>query len=266
MPELPEVETVVRTLASRVAGSFIHAVSHVRHDMVTPARFDIAPALTGRSVLRVTRRAKRIVFTLDTQERFYIHLGMTGRLTIEAPDAPLRKHTHLILDLGDTLQIRLVDPRRFGAIVWLGLTDHARIGPEPLLLSPKQFAARLARTRRAIKTALLDQTVVAGVGNIYADEALHRARIHPSTPACALSDTLTRALNRSLKFVLNRAIKAGGSSIRDYVNAAGERGAFQMQHAVYDRACEPCRTCRETIVRIVLGGRSTHYCPKCQSE
>ncbi len=265
MPELPEVETVVRTLARRITGLRIVRVAHVRADMVEPADFDFAETVTGRVIDDVRRRAKRIVFTLDAGGRFFVHLGMTGQLTIEPADAPQKLHTHLILELSNRQQLRLVDPRRFGAIVWLGDLDHANVGPEPLQLQPARLGKLLHATKRAVKVALLDQTMIAGIGNIYADEALFAAKIHPTTPACALSVEQVRALNRAIKQVLRTAIGAGGSSIRDYVDAEGRRGSFQQRHQVYGREAERCVRCkRATIERIVLGGRSTHFCPLCQ--
>lgn len=265
MPELPEVETVVRTLAPRVTRLRIERVDRLRPDMVEPAGFDFVQAVTGRVIDDVRRRAKRIVFSLDNAARFFIHLGMTGQLTLEPPDAPLKPHTHLVATLANRRQLRLVDPRRFGAIVWLGDLDHANVGPEPLDLSPARLAKLLHATRRAVKVALLDQTMIAGIGNIYADEALYRARIHPMTPACSLTIEQVSELNRAIKHVLRAAIRAGGSSISDYVDAAGNRGSFQHRHEAYDREGQPCRRCRQaTIERIVLGGRSTHFCPVCQ--
>jgi len=265
MPELPEVETVVRTLAPALSGAAILSVPHARADMVEPLGHDLAASLKGRRIASVTRRAKRIVFTLDSAERFFVHLGMTGQLTLEPTDGPRKKHTHLVVDIAGGRQLRLVDPRRFGAIVWLGKADHANVGPEPLSLLPEQLAKILGRTKRAVKTALLDQTLLAGVGNIYADEALHAAGIDPRRPGNSLSTAEAGRLNRALKTVLRNAIRAGGSSIRDYVDANGKRGDFQARHRVYDREGKPCHKCRGKIIRIVLGGRSTHYCADCQS-
>ena len=264
MPELPEVQTVVNTLRPRILGKRITHVELLRSDIVHPCGCDLAACLTDRIVNEVFRRGKRIVIALDDGNRFYIHLGMTGRLTVEPSAAPILKHPHLILHIND-IEIRFRDSRRFGGIWWMGSdADPGKMGPEPLLLGPQQLAARLARTRRAIKTALLDQSVIAGLGNIYVDEALFDARIHPQTPARDLTRTQIGRLSRSIKRVLCRAIRHRGSTLRDYVDAEGGKGAFQTLHRVYDRAGEPCRTCRTAITRIVLGGRSTHFCPKCQ--
>jgi formamidopyrimidine-DNA glycosylase len=265
MPELPEVETVVRTLAPHVVGRRIVGVPHLRSDMLRPTPIDFPKALAGQNIADLRRRAKRIVFTLASGDRFFIHLGMTGRLTIEDSATATVPHTHLIADLDTGRQLRLSDPRRFGEIVWLGKSDHDQVGPEPLTLRPSNLMARLGKTRRAIKTALLDQKMIAGIGNIYADEALHRAEIHPERTGASLTHEEIRRLNRAIKAVLNNAIRAGGSSIRDYVNADGAKGGFQNSHKVYDREGKPCRKCRGAIVRITLGGRSTHYCPNCQN-
>ena len=189
---------------------------------------------------------------------------MTGQLTVDAIDAPAKRHTHLTIDLDAARQLRFVDPRRFGGIFWLDDAAIDTIGPEPLTMRAVTLGRRLATTRRAIKTALLDQRIVAGIGNIYADEALHAAGLHPLTPANALAADDVRGLSRAIKRVLRRAIRAGGSTLRDYVNGRGERGTFQLLHRVYDRADQPCRRCRSAIVRIVVGGRSTCFCAICQ--
>ena len=267
MPELPEVQTVVTTLAPRVTGRRIRRVVHLRDDMVTPAGFPFVKAITGRTIRSVARRGKRIVFSLDDANAFFIHLGMTGRLTTEPADAPVEPHTHLIVDLRGGRQLRFRDPRRFGEIRWLGSTlGDEKMGPEPLVMRTAQLAQRLARTTRAVKNALMDQNVVAGLGNIYVDESLHAAGIHPLAPANKLSPEQVARLAKSIKQVLRRAIRHRGSTLRDYVDAEGGRGAFQRMHKVYDREGEKCRACRTPIERIVLGGRSTHFCPQCQTR
>jgi formamidopyrimidine-DNA glycosylase len=266
MPELPEVQTVVDTLRPVVVGRTLIAVDPRRADVVTPMASDLVRGTVGRRVADVTRRAKRIVFRLDDGNRFYVHLGMTGRLTLDRPDVPFLPHTHVVWTLEGGQQVRFRDPRRFGGVWWLGLdtTDEAGLGPEPLTLPAATLARRLARTTRAIKTALLDQRVVAGLGNIYVDESLHRAGIHPLTPARSMPADAVARLNRSIKQTLRKAINHRGSTLRDYADANGNKGGFQLLHAVYDRADEPCRSCRTPIVRIVLGARSTHFCPQCQ--
>lgn len=265
MPELPEVQTVVQTLAPGVIGRTIARVRHARADMITPAGFDLASTLSRRTITGLIRRGKRIVFSLDDGNSFFIHLGMTGRLAIVPAAAPLEIHTHLILDLGRRQQLRFRDPRRFGEIRWLGATlGDEKMGPEPLAMRTAQLAHRLQRTTRAIKNALMDQSVIAGLGNIYVDESLFAARIHPLTPAHTLTIERVAVLSRSIKRTLRRAIRHRGSTLRDYVDANGVKGAFQSRHKVYDRADQPCRVCHTPIDRIVLGGRSTHFCPRCQ--
>jgi formamidopyrimidine-DNA glycosylase len=265
MPELPEVQTVVDTLHGSVVGRRFTKIDVGPHDVITPDGFDLIAALRKRTVTSLARRAKRIVFTLDDGHRFFIHLGMTGQLTVEPPDVERKKHTHFVATFSDGLQLRFVDPRRFGEIRWLGGSpDEPNLGPEPLTMSRAAFARQLASTKRAIKVALLDQQIVAGIGNIYADESLHAAGISPLTPARELDADQIALLTKSVKATLRRAIRAGGSTLRDYVNGRGEAGGFQERHRVYDRAGKPCKSCRGPIERIVLGGRSTHFCPRCQ--
>jgi formamidopyrimidine-DNA glycosylase len=264
MPELPEVQTVVTTLRPKMVGRAIVGVVSVRPDIVTPAGLDLSARLSGRAVRSVERRGKRIVFTLDDDNRFYIHLGMTGQVSVVAPDAPMLNHTHLELDLGSE-RLRFRDPRRFGGFWWLGSdADDDRMGPEPLGMRPAELLRRLGRTTRAVKNALLDQRVVAGLGNIYIDEALHAARIHPLTPANRLRAEEVSRLSRAIKATLRRAIRHRGSTLRDYLDADGAAGGFQRLHRVYDHAGDPCHRCKTSIKRIVLGGRSTHFCPRCQ--
>jgi formamidopyrimidine-DNA glycosylase len=272
MPELPEVQTVVTTLRPRLTGAKITAVHLNRTDILSPADTDLAPLLTGRSITSIDRRAKRIVFTLDDGNRFYIHLGMTGQLTVEPPDAPLKNHTHFVLHVShvahethSTYSLRFRDPRRFGGITWLGSdSPDQNLGPEPLTLRPARLAKLLSQTRRPIKSALLDQTLLAGLGNIYADECLFLARIHPLTPADKILLTKVAALNRAIKLTLRRAIRAKGSTLRDFIDADGATGSYRESHAVYDREHEPCPRCKTPIARIVLSGRSTCFCAKCQ--
>jgi formamidopyrimidine-DNA glycosylase len=239
---------------------------HLRDDMVTaPPSLDFRTAITGRTIRDVSRRGKRIVFTMDDANAFFIHLGMTGRLMVEPKSSPIIVHTHLILDLGDGQQLRFRDPRRFGEIRWLGCDgcDHG-MGPEPLTMRASQLAEKLDATRRNVKNALMDQNVVAGLGNIYVDESLHDSGIHPLTIANDLSKPQIAKLTQSIKRVLKRAITHRGSTLRDYADADGNAGRFQRLHRVYDRKGKPCWRCTTPIERIVVGGRSTHFCPRCQ--
>ena len=199
--------------------------------------------------------------------QWIVHLGMTGRLLVTAPEAPVDKHTHARLALAGGGELRFVDPRRFGRLEFRDLAraeGFAGPGAEPLSIGPADFAALFHRRRIAIKPALLNQKLLSGVGNIYADESLFRAGIRPRRAAGQLTRTQLERLRVALRQVLEHAIRLGGSSVSDYVDADGARGFFQLEHCVYQRTGEPCRTCQTPIRRIVLGGRSTHYCPRCQ--
>jgi formamidopyrimidine-DNA glycosylase len=254
-------------LSPRLTGGTFRRVAHVRPDIVRPVGFDLAGALAGRTVSTIARRGKRIVLTLDDGNALYVHLGMTGRLMVVTPDTPIEPHTHFIADLASGTQLRFRDPRRFGGIFWLGREvspGDTRMGPEPLTMTPAQLAAKMSRTKRAVKNALMDQNVVAGLGNIYVDESLFAAGIHPLRRADRLKADEIARLNKAIKLTLKRAIRHRGSTLRDYVDADGARGGFQNLHRVYARAGEPCHGCDTPLKRIVLGGRSTHFCPKCQ--
>ncbi|HUB27192.1 MAG TPA: bifunctional DNA-formamidopyrimidine glycosylase/DNA-(apurinic or apyrimidinic site) lyase [Tepidisphaeraceae bacterium] len=266
MPELPEVQTIVTTLRPHLRGERILAVRLLRDDIISPPGLPLRFHLEGKSIADVTRRGKKIIVALDGGERFYIHLGMTGRLTMEKTISPLEPHTHLVLELSGGRELRFRDPRRFGGVWWLGANNDGddHLGPEPLEMKWPELAERLARTRRAVKTALLDQSLVAGLGNIYVDESLFAAGIHPLIAANRLDSAQVQKLNRAIKTVLTRALKHKGSTLRDYRNADGAPGEFQKVHRVYDRAGKPCLKCRAAIVRIVIGGRSTHFCATCQ--
>ncbi len=262
MPELPEVQTVVDSLAPAVLGRRIVAIEILRQDFARPA--DVWDKARGQRVTGLRRRAKRILFTLGDGSRFFAHLGMTGRLTFGPRRRERPKHTHVCLHFAHG-EVHFVDPRRFGGLIWLGddLSD-GNLGPEPLEIRPAELARRLERTRRSIKTALLDQRLIAGPGNIYVDEALFLAGIHPTLPADALSREQVGRLCRGIKATLRKAIRHRGSTLRDYVDADGRAGDFRRLHQVYGREGKHCNRCGKSIVRIVLGGRSTHFCPRCQ--
>lgn len=267
MPELPEVQATVNSVRPFLEGRRIAQVCRLRGDLVRPRGFALASRLPKDPLVSVTRRAKRIVLAHANELRWFVHLGMSGRLVVVAPGEPVVAHTHAIFRLDDGNELRFIDPRRFGKLVWLGSSpDDPSLGPEPLTLSLKDFVTRLQRTGRAIKTALLDQHLVAGIGNIYADESLHAAGIHPRQPSNRLTRAQSRRLLQAIKAVLRRAIRSGGSTIRNYVNGNSQPGTFQQQLAVYGRAGQPCRRCRTPIVRVVLGGRGTHFCPTCQKQ
>jgi formamidopyrimidine-DNA glycosylase len=269
MPELPEVETIARGLQNRLAGDRIESVwiGRKREPLKSPAA-QIARTLESSRIEQVRRVGKHLVFDLAASEggesrQWIVHLGMTGRMLVCTPDTDLPSHTHLVATLSSGRELRFVDPRRFGR---LEVREKGFTGPgtEPLQISFEAFA-RLFRGRKApVKGALLNQKLLHGVGNIYADESLFRAGIRPRRRAGSLSRNELTRLHTALKQVLEEAIAAGGSSVSDYVDADGEEGFFQVQHRVYGRPGEPCLVCKTPIKKIVVAGRGTHYCPTCQ--
>ncbi|HEV2135846.1 MAG TPA: bifunctional DNA-formamidopyrimidine glycosylase/DNA-(apurinic or apyrimidinic site) lyase [Terracidiphilus sp.] len=320
MPELPEVETVARTVHERVRGDRILEVwlsSHPQPFKTPPE--EIARGLSGRVFLSVHRSGKHIVCELGPRQttpsspsdqpqaqsgavkghdssraetrkkpsralaseggsqpttqistpeaQWIVHLGMTGRLLFADPDSPLPPHTHARLTLASGRELRFVDPRRFGRLAYKDLRNTTAFltpGIEPLAIGPAPFAALFRSRRTPIKAALLNQALLAGIGNIYADEGLFRAGIHPRRMAGRLTRAELERLRLALRQVLQHAIRLGGSSVSDYVNAAGEPGFFQMEHCVYQRTGLPCRRCATPIRRILIAGRGTHFCPQCQ--
>lgn len=272
MPELPEVETVVRGLRPHLVGRTFVAVAQRRADLREKLPRDFVRRLQGRRVVAVERRAKYILIHLDDANMLVVHLGMTGQFVLgERPNA-VGPHEHVAFTLDDGRSLRFTDPRRFGLmdIVPAGaLGTHKRfrgIGPEPL---DAAFTAAVLenafRGRRGpVKAALLDQRHIAGVGNIYACEALYAAGIAPRRRTGTVRRERAARLVAAIRDVLEKAIAAGGSSARDYVQANGEQGWFQAQWSVYDREGQPCPGCAAPIRRIVQSGRSTFYCPKCQ--
>ncbi len=259
MPELPEVETVVRSVAPHLTGrSIVSAEFTSRH--VTPGnRSVLSRRLAGRKIESVRRRGKFILIALD-QGMFTIHLGMTGRLLISGTP---NEHTHGVFTLDDGLLL-YDDPRQFGKIEW-NPARVAKLGPEPLEISIEDFRARLRR-RAHIKPLLLNQSFLAGLGNIYVDESLFAAGIHPLASAARISGARAAKLHQAIREILGAAIAAGGSSISDYVDAEGRRGWFQISHQAYGREGEPCVNCGSAIRKIVVGQRGTHFCPKCQKR
>ena len=268
MPELPEVEVTRRGLAPHLAGRVISAVE-VRQPRL---RWPVPPAvrrLAGLKVRGVHRRGKYLLVDLG-DGHLILHLGMSGSLRVLPPGTPAEKHDHFDLVLGDRL-LRLRDPRRFGAVLWTRQEVHAHplianLGVEPLsrMLDAARLYALTRAHRAAIKLFLMDGRRIVGVGNIYASESLFRAGIDPRTPANRLSLARCARLAKAIKVTLRAAIRAGGSSLRDYVGASGRRGEAQSRHLVYEREGKPCRRCGATIRRLVQGQRSTYYCPRCQ--
>jgi formamidopyrimidine-DNA glycosylase len=268
VPELPEVEVTRRGIAPQVAGRRISAVV-VREPRLRWRVSDEVRRLAGRTVRAVERRAKYLL--LDCGDgHLILHLGMSGSLRLLPSDAAPEKHDHFDLVLGDRM-LRLRDPRRFGAVLWAGtdLATHPllrHLGIEPLsrALDGRRLHGLTRGHRAAIKLFLMDSRRLAGVGNIYASESLHRARIDPRKPARRLSLEQCARLARAIKHTLRAAIRAGGSSLRDFVGSDGVYGCFQQRARVYDRAGQPCRNCGTPVRRIVQGQRSTYYCPRCQ--
>lgn len=274
MPELPEVETVCRGLEPVLVGQVIMKADVRRKDLRKPFPKGLKTRIESAQVTHITRRAKYIQAHLDNGYVLVIHLGMSGRIVFHPDDYKPQAHDHFILHMNGGQQIVLNDPRRFG-IVDLVLADDleshvlfSHLGPEPLSngFSGPVLAMALKAKKAAIKQVIMDQRVVVGVGNIYASEALFMAGIHPELPAGRVDGDRAEALVSAIKTVLKKAIKAGGSTLRDHRQANGELGYFQHSFSVYDREGQPCGTCRGSskIQRIVQGGRATYFCPKCQ--
>ena len=281
MPELPEVETIARGLAKRVTGDVIETVwlGEKSEPLKSPAT-EIVATLQGALIGAVRRMGKHIVFDLQRNEKSHrtkklktnnvqlsqwiVHLGMTGRLQVCEPETEVLKHTHAIAKLASGRELRFVDPRRFGRLSVASAGNFDAGGFEPLEVELGKFTTLFRGRKGPIKSALLNQMLLRGVGNIYADESLFRAGIRPRRRAGTISREQLRRLFLSVREVLTEAIALGGSSISDYVDAEGEEGFFQLKHRVYGREGEPCLVCKTPIKRIVIGGRSSHYCPKCQ--
>ncbi len=290
MPELPEVETTRRAIAPKLVGRTIEQVrvSKPSYFFLTPPK-ELVRRLTGRRVENLERHGKYLIAGLDDQSRLFMHLGMTGQLfTASARSVRLLKktrggaltpesqakfvtdiHTHLALHFQDgDEEVLFRDVRKFGKVRWLppGKSDARldKLGPDALTVTGELLYENTRKRRIAIKTVLLDQDVIAGVGNIYADEALFRAKIRPQKSALKLTRAQCELLAQEVRAVLLRSIETGGSSISDYVRPDGSDGGYQNERKVYGRKGEPCSVCGTPIVRIVLAARSTHYCPHCQ--
>jgi formamidopyrimidine-DNA glycosylase len=307
VPELPEVETIVRELRPGLVGRRITSVRIGKKNLRKPWKKRWASELVGKKIEAVDRRGKWILVRLENDVHLVFHLGMTGQLTVVPARETKALHTHLTMDLGrhtqarsasegnqsyprsrfglvsepkrrrtphsKDQQLRFRDIRRFGSGTLFGndadlqsFFKSSALGPEPFDLVPRYWQDCLARTGRCLKAVLLDQRVLAGVGNIYADEALFEARLHPRRLGRSVRSEEADRLRRAIASVLQRAIDKRGSSIRDYVDGSGRKGEYQNEFRVYGRAGEPCVRCGQSICRIRLAGRSTHYCPKCQKS
>ena len=277
MPELPEVETVANGVDARVRGQRIVRVwTSGKPQTFKSPETEIVETLTNARIDRVRRVGKSIVMDLRRSGRstskkskdtaqFLVHLGMTGRLLVSQAEVPLPPHTHAVLSLADGRELRFVDPRRFGRLSVV-TTPEGYTGPgvEPTTVTAEEFAGLFKGRKLAIKAALLNQSILHGVGNIYADESLFRAGIRPRKQAGKLTRAELGRLHKALQQVLAHAIELGGSSVSDYVDADGVRGFFQLEHKVYGRAGEDCNDCGTALKKIVVGGRTTVYCPHCQ--
>ena len=287
MPELPEVETIARGLAGCVAGDVIDSVwLGNKPEPLKSRAVEIIDTLESKRIAQVRRVGKHLVFDLEPGERtasaigrgrakkvktrttsflpaqWIVHLGMTGRMLVCHADQPVAKHTHAIARLASGRELRFVDPRRFGR---LSVARGFRApGSEPLEVERENFVNLFRGRKTPIKSALLNQRLLSGVGNIYADESLFRAGIRPRRRAASLTRDELRRLYRAVQEVLQEAIALGGSSVSDYVGADGEEGLFQLEHRVYGREGRPCLVCKTPIARRVIAGRSSHYCPRCQ--
>src|SRR3954468_5920934 len=302
MPELPEVETIARGLAKRVTGEVIESVwlGQKKEPLKSPAA-EIAGTLEHSRIAEIRRMGKHIVFDLEratsapgngrgrsrppkkakailsglqtvpagnaapasTKVQWIVHLGMTGRLQVCDAQSEIAKHTHAIVKLSSGRELRFVDPRRFGRLS-VASAEFVATGYEPLEVELDRFVTLFRGRKTPIKSALLNQKLLRGVGNIYADESLFRAGIRPRRRASSIAREQQAKLYAALQKVLTEAIALGGSSISDYVDANGEEGFFQLQHRVYGRETEPCLVCKTPIKRVIIAGRSSHYCPTCQ--
>jgi formamidopyrimidine-DNA glycosylase len=269
VPELPEVETVRRSLERLILGQVVMRVEVREPRLRRPLAPDFAALLTGRVIQQIKRRGKYLHFCLDDSRVWLVHLGMTGQLVIDQPDLPLLPHDHVLVFLKSGQRLRYNDTRRFG-LMSIGREEEIAaltgLGVEPLSPSftPRYLWTRSQATQRSIKDLLMDQRVVAGIGNIYASEILFRAQVRPHREAAALSWDAVARIVKATKMVLREAIRHRGSSISDYLDGEGNPGGFQERFRVYDREGQPCRECRVAIRRETRGGRSTFFCPTCQ--
>ena len=284
MPELPEVETLRRSLEPLLSGRSLSRPRVTRRDMLcapgdpaggfsrsrpvrTPVRLNPAWLLTGATIARLTRHGKQLGIEASDGRAVVVHLGMTGGMRVLDPSDRLPAHTHITWKLDNGRRLAFSDPRRFGLVRLLPEGTGplwASLGPDALTVRAPALAERLAGTKRAIKAALLDQQVLAGVGNIYADEALFASGIHPETLACRLERATVAALAGSIRGILRDAIARGGSTIRDYRDGTGRSGAYQRTHAVYGRAGQPCTRCGRALIGARVAQRATVYCEACQ--
>jgi len=280
MPELPEVETIKRGLSPRLRGKVIHRIiippdpKGSRILRRYPSRRRFIRKVTGRTIVTLKRRAKYLLFELDSGETMIIHLGMSGQLLLRPPRATPPKHARIIFTIAGAGELFFVDPRKFGEVYIYSMAagdtvvDPFALGPEPLgkSFTPEALERKLQGRRSPIKVALLDQKLIAGLGNIYTDEALFRARIHPKKPSADLTKKEIKLIHKSIREVLREAISLHGTSAADrqYVDSEGALGKFQTRLNVYQREGNKCLRCGTVIETMKLGGRTAHFCPRCQ--
>lgn len=277
MPELPEVEAVRSSLEPLLCGQEIIKVMIYHAGVISPLTAEaFAAALAGKNIAAVRRRGKYLLFSLQGKDVsgdvLMVHLRMTGQLVCEAPDAPMKKHTHVVLTLENGQEIRFTDVRRFGKMAVFPGGDFSRdpglaaLGPEPLSeeFSPEYFYTKINQKKVKIKAALLDQEIVAGLGNIYADEVLFVAKVLPTRLCCSLSRREVDCLCQCIKNILAEAVLHKGTTFRDYVDGEGKKGSHQDFLQVYQREGVPCSRCGTIIQRVKIAGRSSHFCPHCQ--
>ena len=276
MPELPEVETVARGLQRQIAGRRILSITLGKTDFIDNPE-EIEKELPGRTIRDVVRYGKFLLLWLRPKEdaeeteresALLVHLGMTGMLRPQPAGEPHAKHTHVTALLDDGREMRYTDPRRFGRMAYLAgeslREELQRFGADPLEAGLEEFTTKIRGKRARIKALLLDQSVLRGVGNIYADESLWKAKIHPKRLGARLRKEQVKELYRALQGILERAIGMRGSSIADFLDAEGQPGEYQRHHRAYGRQGKPCFRCKTRIKRVIVAGRSSYFCPRCQ--
>ncbi|MCL2337442.1 MAG: bifunctional DNA-formamidopyrimidine glycosylase/DNA-(apurinic or apyrimidinic site) lyase [Firmicutes bacterium] len=275
MPELPEVETIKNSLGEKLIGLTITGAAVAMPKVIRePAAEEFIARVTDQQVTRLSRRGKYLLLHLSGDEILMVHLRMTGRLVNDRPETPPPRHTHVVFHLSDGSELRFADMRQFGRLLLVrdGQLEQVKgfkdLGPEPLGddFSREFLRRELKRKRVRLKSLLLDQTFIAGLGNIYADEALHRSHLHPERIARTLTTREIATLYHSIVEVLQEAIANRGTSVRDYVDGDGHKGGFQELLRVYNREGQPCYYCGAAIIRVKIGGRSSYFCPACQKE
>lgn len=264
MPELPEVETVRRGLAPLIEGRKIKAFTLHRPDLRSIIPVDLPKKVKGKTIEKTSRHGKTMVWHIKDGPDIAWHLGMSGSFSAGKRKKKPGKHDHVEIVLDDGVQILFNDPRRFGNLTY---ASKAMTGIDPLtaLFTPQALAAIMKNRAAPVKNLLLDQRLIAGIGNIYASEALFLARLHPETPSKEITDPKIKALRDAVQKVLKQAIASGGSSLRNHVGVDGKTGQFQHRFAVYGRAAKPCLVCKTSIKRCLMAGRSTFFCPCCQA-